>query len=329
MAVSVQMPGQKEKKDPLDTIIKGLGVATQIYGIAEASDKAKLLKEQRDAEISVKQEAQKRQQTQDQFTQAATEAGLADRGFQKQVGEDGKVSFLRTPGYKSLDDRKKEAEIAKTYAELNKARSSGNFENLPKDKQIQIEKLSGKISDRKQIANDIDAALAQLDDPKLTSDQKIMVSRELAKTLNSSQGADAIGSEEAKRLLGLIDFKVFNVTEPGSMFGRDLGMFTEQVRNNRNRLTESLGSSQRQIDEMMGRAPGLVPPGVYVDASKAAGAAPNQNAITLDSFTPRANAAAPASAPKGMVTVSNGKETLFIPQADVEAAKKDGYQVIK
>jgi DNA-binding phage protein len=102
MAVAVQGPAQpKEKKDPLDTIIKGLSVASQIYGIKEAGDKADLLAEQRKTELANQQ-----------FTQAAKEAELAKEGFQKQVGADGKPAFLRPPGFQSLADQYTEAKIA-------------------------------------------------------------------------------------------------------------------------------------------------------------------------------------------------------------------------
>lgn len=55
MPVAVLMPHQKQEnrqpeKDPLDVIIKGLNIASQIYGFKEASDKAKVLQEQKAAD---------------------------------------------------------------------------------------------------------------------------------------------------------------------------------------------------------------------------------------------------------------------------------------
>lgn len=53
MPVAVQMPRQKEKRDPLETIARGLQIAGSIYGLKEASQKAELLKSEaaRKAEV--------------------------------------------------------------------------------------------------------------------------------------------------------------------------------------------------------------------------------------------------------------------------------------
>lgn len=53
MPVAVQQPQRREKEaDPLDTIIKGLSIATSIYGIKDGMDKAKALEMEREAKAA-------------------------------------------------------------------------------------------------------------------------------------------------------------------------------------------------------------------------------------------------------------------------------------
>lgn len=66
MPVAINMPHQREEKDPLETIVKGLQIAHSIYGIKEAGDKAEILKQ----EMALKQqEAQKNIQAADRANQ--------------------------------------------------------------------------------------------------------------------------------------------------------------------------------------------------------------------------------------------------------------------
>jgi hypothetical protein len=53
MPVAVNQPQRREKQaDPLDTIIKGLNIATSIYGIKEGMDKAKYLEQEKEAKAA-------------------------------------------------------------------------------------------------------------------------------------------------------------------------------------------------------------------------------------------------------------------------------------
>ena len=222
-------------------------------------------------------------------------------------------------GYDPYGKRAMEAE--KAMLDLEKAKRDAEFGNLGKDKQIQIERLSTAMGNKSAIKSDIDSALMQLEDASVSDDEKLLIGRELLKTLNSSQGADAIGAEEAKRLGSLLEFKILpRIGEPGNMFGRDLPMFVQQVRNNRDRLGKSLEESQAQIDQLYGRqAPaktaGLVPAGMLRQKGLL------QNAV--ESVVPQAAAAG------NKVKVSNGKETYFIEPGDLKAAEKDGFKRVK
>lgn len=81
------------------------------------------------------------------------------------------------------------------------------------------------------VKNAMDEAYTVLNDPNVSEDQKIKTGQGLFKLLNSAEGSDAVGAEEAKRLGSYLEYNIGNFTQPGAMFGRDLKGFTEQVGN--------------------------------------------------------------------------------------------------
>ena len=88
---------------------------------------------------------------------------------------------------------------------------------------------------------------------KLSDEQKIVQGRQLLKTLNSTEGADAIGAEEAKRLGGLLEYQMMNITQPGPMFGRDLPGFKEQAMATSKNIKNAVQSNQKIIENLTGR----------------------------------------------------------------------------
>jgi hypothetical protein len=133
--------------------------------------------------------------------------------------------------------------------EIDAKRAEGP--KLPLDRQKIVEGLATKNAGKSSIKNQLDAFMGSWDG--LSEDQKIVQGRQLLKTLNSPEGADAIGAEEAKRLGGLLEYKIGNFTDPGSFIGRDLEEFGNQVRNTSRMLGDGISSNQDQIDMNMGR----------------------------------------------------------------------------
>lgn len=87
MPVAVQQPQrQKEEKDPLDTILKGLSIANSVFGIASERQKNALMasKDARDEERFVAQGA--RQEENDKFSRAAQIADLHSKGYNPKEG---------------------------------------------------------------------------------------------------------------------------------------------------------------------------------------------------------------------------------------------------
>jgi hypothetical protein len=134
------------------------------------------------------------------------------------------------------------------------------FERMPEDQKELVTGLSKKNANKVAIASQIDSVTKILDDDSIGEDQKLMQARQLIKTLNSSEGQDAVGVEEAKRLAGMIEFRLFNLTEPGAVFGRDLKGFTEQAKTTSSALKDSITTNQGLINKTMGRGEGYQSP---------------------------------------------------------------------
>lgn len=144
----------------------------------------------------------------------------------------------------------------------------GNGENLPIDKKRVVTDLSAKNASKVAIKNQIDAVMNNWDN--LPEDQKVAQGRQLLKTLNSTEGADAIGVEEAKRLGAKLEFATGNIFNSNPLqFGRDLGGFKEQASLTSKAIGDAVGANQSIIDENMGRpkkaAPSEIPHGTIED----------------------------------------------------------------
>ena len=172
-------------------------------------------------------------------------------------------------------ERRKEAiefsklgiEKEKLNLERQKALKEGGsskkaLEQLPIENKVLVEKLSDDSAKKQAIANEIEKTITIFDDPKISEDQKIVAGQSLLKVLNSTQGADAVGVEEAQRLGGLLEYKIFNPTGPGSFFGRDIPEFRNQTALTVNRLRDAVDSNRQMIQQAMsGQTPqaGRVP----------------------------------------------------------------------
>lgn len=153
--------------------------------------------------------------------------------------------------YKSREEAEKRAhdlEIEKLKIDAQGKKGQKQFENLRKDEQNTIDKLSNKNAEKLSIANQIDSVLANWD--KLPDDQKVAQGRQLLKTLNSTEGADAIGSEEAKRLGQKLEFVL--VPRPSNNFqaGRDLEGFFKQASDTSKSVRRAIESNTNEINKI-------------------------------------------------------------------------------
>lgn len=260
MPVSVLMPRERApEKDPLDTILKGLNIASGVYGLKDAYDKSKLLEQEKKA------------------SQFKEDEGILSKKEFLDAGKSYDIVAPKTPnslkfkvstgagdsgemGYEDvwLSPRKKgemdpiDRELKSLRMDLMKKDLTKSAQtDMPLENKLVVSGLSQKNAAKISIANQIDSVMGNWDN--LSDDQKVVQGGQLLKTLNSPEGADAIGAEEAKRLGGLLQFKVFNVLEPGSFIGRDLPQFKEQAMGTSKGLKEAISRNQQIIGSLTGR----------------------------------------------------------------------------
>ncbi len=128
------------------------------------------------------------------------------------------------------------------------------FAKLPKEAQKEVEALTVKNANKIDIANQMDSEIANFKTAYESGNQTqaIAAGEGMLKLLNSSQGADAVGVDEAKRLGNLLEFQIFNMTGKGPAFGRDLPGFYEQVSAKSNALKSSVQMNKQRIDDIYG-----------------------------------------------------------------------------
>ncbi|MBL7545622.1 MAG: hypothetical protein JNL11_17515 [Bdellovibrionaceae bacterium] len=146
----------------------------------------------------------------------------------------------------NLDQKKFELDQWKAKNEVK----SGD--KLPIDAKKTIETLATKNATKLSIKNQIDAVVDNWD--SFSDDQKVAQGRQLLKTLNSTEGADAIGVEEANRLGSKLEFAMGNFTNSNpTQFGRDLSGFKEQAQLTSQGIGKAIAANKKQIDSAYGR----------------------------------------------------------------------------
>jgi hypothetical protein len=201
-----------------------------------------------------------------QHVQQMQEAGLSTKNLPQAWNRAAvQANFDRGSEYKeALENKLMSGNIAKQPLEreklgLENAKLRGEiggekqqFANLPVENQEQIKKLADKNATKAGISTQIDATVKMLKDPQINSDQKLMQARQMIKVLNSVEGQDAVGAEEAKRLAGLLEYHVWpNMTNPGPMFGRaPIEDFTTQAELSSRGLKDAMQTNQGIIGQL-------------------------------------------------------------------------------
>lgn len=217
---------------------------------------------------------------------------------------------------------KNNAEAKKFLTEANSPKKQ--FDNLPKEAQVGIEKVAGRQATQLSIANSIDSTVGVLSDPSIPEDQKLMQGRQLIKVLNSQEGQDAVGAEEAKRLAAKLEYSYGNFTNSNPMqFGRDLPGFKEQAQITANSLRQSAKANNDLIAQMKTGS-------VNFDKKYNVGSAPKEAPYQLVNGakvfnTPQANASAPH--PQDAQAVQWAKQNLGKDPRAEQILKANGAQI--
>jgi hypothetical protein len=194
--------------------------------------------------------------------------------------------------------RREDRALTRKLIEQKSARTNTDIKLLPAEDQEVVKDLAKKNASKIAIANQIDAVINKWD--SLSEDQQLKQGQQLLKVLNSTEGADAIGAEEAKRLGSRLEFAVGNFTNSNPMqFGRNLKGFAEDARITSQGIKNAIKANDSEIAKRYNRVGIHREPGIPVEQEN----------------------------PKSQkVVVSNGKETLEIDPSDLADAEKDGYK---
>lgn len=137
------------------------------------------------------------------------------------------------------------------------AGGDAQFKKLAPENQEIIKDLSRKSANKFSIANQIDAVLNNWD--TLSDDEKLAQGNQLLKVLNSTEGSDAIGAEEKKRLGAKLEFALGNFTNGNpTQFGRDLPGFKKDAQQTSANIRAAIDSNSAEIDRRYGREPHAV-----------------------------------------------------------------------
>jgi hypothetical protein len=154
-------------------------------------------------------------------------------------------------GYDAKNDERG-LDIKKQLVEFENKFKGFTGENLPIDSKKIVNDLAAKNAGKLSIKNQIDSVVSGWDN--LSESQQLAMGSQLLKTLNSPEGADAIGSEEANRLGAKLQYAMGNFTNSNpTQFGRDLKGFKEQAKNTAKFIGDAISKNQQIIDEKMGR----------------------------------------------------------------------------
>lgn len=134
---------------------------------------------------------------------------------------------------------------------------------LPLDVKEQIKGLSSKNAGKIAIANQMESYLQEFQAAP-TEDEKARIGGMMLKVLNSPEGSDAIGVEEAKRLGDALEYNVFDLAagtgmKTGNLHGRDLAGFEKQVTSTIAAVRGGTDRNRSEVDRLYGRQPGAAP----------------------------------------------------------------------
>lgn len=318
MAVSIMRANPKEATfdkflrrigGVADIANSGIGAYSNIKGIQEKNRLAEA------AKIKAEDDAQGIYGQKELDALMIDEAKEGDAGARKfkVKGPDGTVNEV----YRRKIDKLKEksadeialtkAETAYKLAQAKQLGAEGNstsakslWNSIPKPDQDIVTELSKKNAGKISIKNQIDAVMSNWDN--LNDDEKVSQGRQLIKTLNSTEGADAVGVDEARRLGGKLEFAMGNLFNSNPIqFGRDLKGFKEQANLTSEAIGKAVNSNQEQVREIAGPAAGK-----------------GLSRLIME------------SEPKDpeFVTISNGKETIQVRKDKLADAEAEGYKQI-
>jgi hypothetical protein len=127
------------------------------------------------------------------------------------------------------------------------------FKLLPREAQVEILDITKQNASKVSIANQIDGYMDQWKKAKNEED-KTRIGQQMVKLLNSTQGADAVGAEEARRLANELEPYTLKSPSGWPRFGQDLEGFAKRSNSVRDALKSAIKMNQARIDQLYGRS---------------------------------------------------------------------------
>lgn len=195
---------------------------------------------------------QQLQGPQDFFQAAATTQDKAAAQKYQAAGQQIQAGLANAPLTRAQEEQFKIQKMGLLNERLNSVMAGGKIKDediLSLSDRKQIETLATKQGGKLSITNN----LQQLIDmwPSLSPSERLQQGREIMKTLNSSEGADAVGAEEVKRLGARLEFALGNFTNSNeTQFGRDIDGFFKDVQNTTKRLQKSVEANDASISRI-------------------------------------------------------------------------------
>ena len=130
---------------------------------------------------------------------------------------------------------------------------------IPIDVKSEVSALSGKTGTKISIANQLQSHLNEFK-KAATDDDKVRIGNEMLKIINSTEGSDAVGTDERKNLGNALDYHIASLPSavgitPGKFHGRDLDGFETQAQATVNSINNAVKENRKSVDGIMGRTP--------------------------------------------------------------------------
>ena len=176
-----------------------------------------------------------------------------------------------------------------------------------------VKKAADDIAIKQTISDAIGYEIEILDDPSVDEYVKRASAQNILKALNSPEGKDAVGVEEARRLGQFLEFQYnpLRTFETGRSFGTDLPRFTEQITIKKERIDNRVKQGMNRVNEIYRKYGKPIPAGTSqtpsTGSTNAAAMSPaNAPTTSTQSFKTVAEARA-AGMKAGQEVIINGK----------------------
>lgn len=117
-----------------------------------------------------------------------------------------------------------------------------------------VRKTASFVANQQSAADSIERTIEILDDPNVDQSVKIRSAQLLAKDLNDPKGRDAVGNQEADRILGELDIisfsRAWDKGDVSAFLGRDLSGFREKLELTKNGLDSKISKSVDRINSI-------------------------------------------------------------------------------